>query len=119
MTKKTAKRFSWLVWNWNFTSDALVEYDVVPVFLRALKAAKKADRPKTKGEFGEFLRREAAYCFRAKCEYEMIVHGWPRRENDEKVDAYQQLRLNWDAFVEAFWKSKETRKLTCGGKRSR
>ena len=35
----------------------------------------------------------------------MIVQGLPKKDNEEKVDVYDQLMLNWDTFSEAFWKN--------------
>lgn len=101
--KKSAKKFSWNVWIWNFNSDQLESYDVVPAFERALKSVKT--KPKTRDEFDTFLRVEAQYMFWAKCEYEMVIHGWPAGKNDMKVDVFQQLNLNWDVFVNAFWEA--------------
>lgn len=93
----------WIVWNWNSSFDQLEDYDVMPYFIRTYKALKKKDRPATIDDLSKWLDTEAHYMFWAKCEYEIIVHGWPMRKNDEKVDIYRQLRLNWDVFVKYFW----------------
>lgn len=101
--KKNKFDFTWNVWLWNFNHDELETYDVVPIFMRELERLKKKDLPKTKKEFSEFLNGEAQYHFWSKCEYEMIIHGWPVGKKDVKVDVYDQLILNWDKFVDAFW----------------
>ena len=115
MTKKTTtkrakrilKKFSLNVCIWNFNQDKLETYDVVPHLKIQLRSCKKNEKPKTRDELSEFLRREAQYMFWAKCEWEMIIHSWPFRNEgrEEKVDVYSQLKLNWDAFVDAFWAS--------------
>lgn len=47
------------------------------------------------------LDRLCTYYFWAKCEYEVIVSGWPPREgSDRKIDIYTQLKENWDIFKE-------------------
>ena len=85
--------------------------------------------PKDKKVFAEQLRRNAMYYFWSKCEMEVIITSWPayidmpeygritKEINDtknagrtprvvniaptvgSKIDIYEQLMLNWDAFV--------------------
>ena len=43
------------------------------------------------------------YMFMARCEWEMIIHGWPKLKNDRKIDVYDQLSMNWNMFVDCFW----------------
>ena len=94
---------SYNVWIWNSNIDVLEPYDVVPTFLRELKKLKPKYRPKSKEDLNEVLESDARYYFWSKCEYEMIIHGWPEQENDHKVDVYQQLKLNWSIFLDFFW----------------
>lgn len=110
MEKKTKKKFQWNVWIWDFNQDQLEKYDVVPAFMRSIRSLKKSEYPKDIKCLDEFLRSEARYYFMAKCEYEMILHSWPALKNDEKVDVYDQLMLNWDLFVQAFWSNMPKRK---------
>lgn len=95
--------FTWNVWNWSFNHDDLETYDVGYRFVLAVDQARPGELPTTLEELDGFLLSEARYCFWAKCEYEMIVTGWPQQKNERKVDIYGQLRLNWDRFVSAFW----------------
>ena len=44
------------------------------------------------------LRRKCMYFFWSKCEYEVIVTGWPDTKTEKKIDIYQQLDANWDIF---------------------
>ena len=95
---------SYYVWIWNFNHDALEPYDVVPRFVESIKHyIKPKDRPKTKEALDKILESDARYYFWAKCEYEMIIHSWPVQKNDQKVDVYQQLKLNWPIFLDFFW----------------
>lgn len=45
------------------------------------------------------------YYFWSKCEWEIIISGWPPRDdfNDAKIDVYDQVKLNWDKFVDYTW----------------
>lgn len=46
------------------------------------------------------LRRECMYYFWAKCEYEVVIQGWPNKDTDKKIDVYDQLDANWAIFSE-------------------
>lgn len=54
-------------------------------------------------KFKERAKRLAQYYFHHKCEYEIILSDWPPapegKFNKEKVSVYDQLELNWDAFM--------------------
>lgn len=74
-----------------------------------------------KAAFAEELRRELMYYFWSKCEWEIILKDWPPHDdfNDEKVDVYDQVRLNWNIFVDYVWENrkeltKRTRKTNKG-----
>lgn len=62
---------------------------------------KKAyNEAKTLEEFEELVDREARYYFWCKCEYEVIVSGWPNEKTCDKIDIYTQLKWNWDRFIQ-------------------
>ena len=44
------------------------------------------------------LRNKCMYFFWAKCEYEVVVTGWPNTDIEKKIDVYLQLAANWDVF---------------------
>lgn len=48
----------------------------------------------------EEVRREAAYYFWSKSEYEIILSTWAARRQDMKVSVYDQIVMNWDLFFE-------------------
>lgn len=66
-----------------------------------------------KEKFIEKLRSILFYYYASRCEYEVGITSWPpcaidEKTNEpkiyEKIDIYQQVKLNWDAFVEYLWK---------------
>ena len=82
MAKKSAIP-SYNVWIWDFNHDALESYDVVPRFVESIKQyTKPKSLPKTKEALNEILEANVRYSFWSKCEYEMIIHGWPEQNND-------------------------------------
>lgn len=60
---------------------------------------KKRNKKYTPDELIEIeLRRKCQYYFWAKCEYEVIVTGWPDTKTERKIDIYDQLDANWETF---------------------
>ena len=110
--------------NWDFNSDKLVFYDVLPYFRNAYKErvvqVKKFSKSKrgqeilrTSGDYWyipdtqemlkKFIKEQSQYQFWARCEYECIVHGWPVRENEHKLDIHEQVMANLDIIVNILW----------------
>lgn len=48
----------------------------------------------------ERLRAECHYYFWGKCEYEVVISGWPNENIQKKTDVYEQLEANWCIFKE-------------------
>lgn len=73
--------------------------------LYKLKRKKIAD----KKEFEEELRRILSYSFWGRCEYEHLIVSWPpiKNESGYKTDVYEQVRLNWDHFVDYVWENQK------------
>ena len=73
------------------------DFDIIPYFIRHYKNAKH--KPKTKKEFNKFIDDWAKYEFWARCEYEVILSDYPRQEVSEKIDVYQQIKINIDVIT--------------------
>lgn len=55
-------------------------------------------------EFDDTIRRCVMYQFWSRCEYEIVIHEWATNPRwHKKVDVYDQLRLNWDYFINQCW----------------
>lgn len=62
-------------------------------------AERKRKRKYTVDELVEMeLRHKCQYYFWAKCEYEVVVTGWPDTGVEKKIDVYTQLDNNWEIF---------------------
>lgn len=60
---------------------------------------KERKKPYTPAELLEIeLRHKCMYYFWSKCEYEVVVTGWPDTKTEKKIDIYQQLEANWEIF---------------------
>ena len=90
--------------------DELVYYDVLPYFRdcynNQIEKSKKYPKddywviPKTREELKQFVEKKSSYQFWARCEYEMICHGWPVRQKDYKLDIHEQIMMNIDTIVD-------------------
>lgn len=120
---KQLKTFN--VLRWDFNSDSLQEYDVLEPLRNMYKYRKaefkkvsKTKRyqkmsdeqkkeylkyrgvPHTLEEFKEFIEIEALYHYWCKCEHEIVIHGWPVRKEEKKIDVYTQIKMNIDIIAE-------------------
>ena len=103
------KKFN--VMRWDFNSDKLVPYDVLPYLREEVKERWERiikDKNKTTGtltvdKLKELVEGASRYRFWARCEYEMICHGWPVHKNEHKLDIHEQIMMNIDVIVDILW----------------
>lgn len=105
------EKFNVLIWDFN--SDKLEHYDVMPYlrncYKERVKRFKRVSKsknfdpnneyikvPETLEDFKKFVKSESMYQFWSRCEYEMICHGWPVRKNNYKLDVHEQIMMNLD-----------------------
>ena len=77
---------------WDLTKDEHEFYDVLPYFQRELSSLIKKRRIRKKDVtlewLKDFVQKEAKYMFWSRCEYEIIVSGWPCQKNEEKLENF-------------------------------
>ena len=61
------------------------------------------------GDFSKFEKAveiQLSYYYQCKCEWEIILSGFPpsKKFNDMKIDVYNQVKNNWDVFIDYVWK---------------
>ena len=91
---------SFYVLNWDFNSDKLVHYDILPYFRECYKKLSKAKRPVSINEWKEFIKSNGRYRYWARCEYEIIITGWPQQNRKVKVDVWRQIEMNINIIVD-------------------
>lgn len=94
---------------WDINQDTIKHFDVLPYFRRAYekRVTEKSDYfkvPKTIEDFKKFIEDESMYQFWARCEYEMVIHGWPVEKNDYKIDVHEQIMMNIDIITDILCK---------------
>ena len=61
----------------------------------------------SKEEFADELKRMLMYYFWSKCEWETVLKPWVGDMNvGKKIDVYEQIKINWDKFVDYCWKER-------------
>ena len=109
---------SWNVFFGDFNHADIETYDIFrhASFLEdCRKLVKKFDQTMKKDgvfsreDFAKELRRELMYYFWSKCEWGIVITHWPPSERfrERKVDAFEQIQLNYDVFVDYVWSHRE------------
>ena len=66
---------------------------------------------KTRNELEEALKHEAMYYYWSKCEWEILLKPLPNSSDETiKIDIYDQLKMNWDPFVDYVWEKGRKKK---------
>lgn len=95
------------VLNWDFNSDSIVYYDVMPYLYNCFKEEKRRKGLKRKDItlqwLTDFIDQKARYKFWARCEYEIIISGWPQERNKCKIDIYSQIEANLDTIAKLIY----------------
>lgn len=97
-------KFEWNVYYYDFTANEMKPYNVLSGFEKFVRDAQKYTIDKN--EFAAKLKSEMMYHFWSKCEWEIVLTPWIGRKDgrgEKKIDVYDQLRLNWDHFVDYCW----------------
>ncbi len=96
----------WFVIVEDFNGKRIVDYDIFEhgSFAEDVRKAYKKHRTDFDA-FSEEVRKSLAYYFWSKCEWEVVISSWPPSDRvpKRKVDAYGQVRLNWDVFIRYVW----------------
>ncbi len=130
-----SNELEWNVFLHDFNSNKIIIFNIFNNgrFLNCLYKLKNETDFKN---FSEEVRSLIMYCFWSKCEYETIITSFPsyiskkelNRINNEdvkyricvnleceiKVDAYDQIMLNWDKFINYLWNNKNLIKKNKG-----
>ena len=63
------------------------------------KEIKKWKKTQDTATLEKEIKGWAMYCFWSKCEYEILLNSWVRKDTPAlKIDIYDQLCMNWDSF---------------------
>lgn len=86
--------------NWDFNTDRIEHYDIMPYLYARLEEKRKRRHISLKDltfeRLKEFIDNESKYQFWSRCQYEVIVTGWPVQKHEHKLDVYEQIKMNLD-----------------------
>lgn len=97
------------VFNYNINHHQIEKYNVFKhsSFYKDMKKRLEQAREGwlSKERFAKEVDNLARYYFHHKCEYEILVGGNPPSSDNTytKIDIYEQLKLNWDRFINYLW----------------
>ena len=102
----------WYVYYYDFNGQKIVTWNIFRnwVFKESVEKLLK-DKKLNRKEFAEKLKTKLMYCFWSKTEYEVIISPWVGKGDEEKIDIYDQVMLNFDRFVEYVWSFKGGEKI--------
>lgn len=100
---------SWNVYLEDVNACRITTYNIFSHggFLRGCREALEAF-PNDREQFGNEVKHALLYFFWSKCEYEVVISGWPPSERTEskKIDVYAQVCLNYEAFLNYLWNNR-------------
>lgn len=104
---------------WDFNTDRVEYYDIMPYLYRRLEEKRKKRQITLKDltleRLKKFIDAESKYQFWARCQYEVMLHSWPPKNNghEHKMDVYEQIHMNLDNIAKLMYddlqKGKPTR----------
>lgn len=98
------KQLKWNVVHFDFNKNEFDTYNVLNKYFvdEIKKRTKKVDN---RDDFSEEVRHICMYYFWSKFEWEIVLKQWTGHDNPKqmKVDVYDQLKLNWDRFIDYLW----------------
>lgn len=104
------KKLEWNVYVADFNSKEVKKYNIFNHFYFKKDCDKAWSECKDKNgfintKFAEDIRKNLAYYFWSKCEWEIVISSFPEsdRFKDKKVDVYEQVMLNWEHFMNYLW----------------
>lgn len=95
---------------WDFNKKEIEQFDIMKPLLNGFKQEKKRHfrvygEGKVPETFDEYKKFILSYCqchFWSKCEYEILVNGFPPNGESKKIDAFYQIKMNIDIITQHF-----------------
>ena len=96
-----------LEWNVVYFNQNKKDFEIYNVlssyFVDEIK--KRTKKIEDKNDFAEEVKIMCMGYFWSKFEWEIILKEWTAGDNpkQKKIDVYDQLKLNWDRFIDYLW----------------
>lgn len=100
----------WFVWYYDNNEKKIDKFNVFRSVRFTDSLSKTLKRRLNIEEFREELRKDLMYAFWSKFEYETTISSFPQdKDVVRKVDIYEQVMMNFDAFAYYVWCNKRGR----------
>ena len=105
----TKSKITWNVYygDWN---ERLIKFDNIFDHYGFYKDCRKnvKENYEDRAKFEEVLRQDLFYYYCSKCEWEIVLSGWPSGDRIEgkKIDVYSQIMINWNIFADYVWENR-------------
>lgn len=87
---------------WDFNTKKVEYYDIMPYLRRSWEEGHD-NFSLTFDSIKEFILRVSRYQFWSRCQYEVVVTGFPEDgKNSQKIDVYDQIESNLDIITNLF-----------------
>jgi len=101
MKKRNWKNLVWNCFAWESNTDKLYWFNVLrDDLLDDIEKAYRKKRINNRVDFSNIVKSWAMHHYWSKCEWEVIIAGWPKYNNEYKMDVYEQLQNNWSIFID-------------------
>lgn len=100
---------NWLVWRYDYNKREIVKWNIFKHHSFYISIIENlGTNHNSKELFEEQLEKDLRYYFWCRAEYEVIIVPWcDNSENGKKTDIYEQIKLNWNNFVDYIWSFRE------------
>ena len=100
----------WFAWIYDFNKKAIVKYNIFDNCVFREGVEKILKKRVNKEEFCSLLDKELFYTYMSRFEYETTISSFPPMEDvRKKIDVYEQVMMNFDAFAYYVWCNKRGR----------
>jgi len=106
-------KMKWNVFRYNINKKEIEQFDIFCHVRFKENVENLLKEHNDKEKFAEELKKELRYYYWCKCEYEIILSSWPPskdREEEVKVDIFDQVMLNFSIFIDYVWSFKKPSK---------
>lgn len=79
-----------------------ISMDIMQYLIDEWKKNNKNTKSINKEEISKFIEAKCKYRFWSRCQYEIILSDWPNKKIEEKIDVYQQIKMNFEVVVDVF-----------------
>lgn len=91
----------YVIWQ-DFNRREFEPFDIMPYFINEWKHEK--EKPNL-NDLEEWFINKSHYMYWSRCQYEVVLAGWPNTEDNKKIDIHWQIKMNLPIILDIFKKN--------------